>query len=85
MARKIDIDDGALYRLNKERGLTYPELGSMFNLSKGQVAGIIYRWRQSQKSKGIPSAPNLFGTLNIESFCLTLWGKGTWYYLSPLY
>lgn len=55
----IEISDEALLQLNDEKGLTYSELGDMLGLTRGQVAGRIFRHKQSARS-GVKPNPNLF-------------------------
>lgn len=56
----IEIADESLLQLNKDKGMTYSELGEMLGMTRGQVAGRIHRYKQSQLKTGVKSNPDLF-------------------------
>ncbi|RMD64499.1 hypothetical protein D6833_04345, partial [Candidatus Parcubacteria bacterium] len=42
----LNVPDEILYQLNTEKGLSYTEIGKLFNLTRGQVAGRIHRYKR---------------------------------------
>lgn len=55
-----DVPDKTLLELNRDKKLTYAELGEMFDLTRGTVAGRIFRYKQSLLKNGIEPQSDLF-------------------------
>lgn len=55
----IEIPDKALLELN-QKGKTFDELAEMLGVTRGIVAGRIYRYKQSLRKNGIEPNPGLF-------------------------
>ncbi len=68
----LNVPDEVLYQLNTEKGLSYTEIGALFNLTKGQVAGRIFRYRQRQ------GKPNTRGLFEVIDFGQPLVLSGDW-------